>query len=144
MKQLLVLLALLAPATTHAQTLVDAGDVLYSINGADTTIIEKPPFAGRYMGKMPEASFNGDLKAYIAQHTVYPDSLKKKGISGIVELYFEIDTAGHIGEAVVISNTHYMLDDIALRMLRNMPPWQPAIMDGKAITSRAVIYVPFR
>ena len=96
------------------------------------------------MGKIPQANFNGDLKAYIAQHTVYPDSLKKKGISGTVELYFEIDTTGRIGDAVVISNTHYLLDDIALQMLRNMPPWQSAIMDGKPIASRAVIYVPFR
>jgi TonB family protein len=144
MKLLHILILLLVPWVGHAQRIIDAGSLLYSIKGKDTVIIEKPPFGGRYMGRMPQANFNGDLKAYIAQHTVYPDSLKKKGISGTVELYFEIDTTGHIGDAVVISNTHYLLDGIALQMLRNMPPWQPAVIDSKPIASRAVIYVPFR
>jgi protein TonB len=144
MKLLRILILLLTPWVAHAQKIIDSGTVLYTIKGNDTTIIEKPPFAGKYVDKMPEAIFNGNLKTYITRHAIYPDSLKKKNIKGVVELYFEVDTAGYIGEAVVISNTHPLLDDIALKLLRNMPPWKPAMLEGRPIYSRSVIYVPFR
>lgn len=142
--KLLLVLTLLLPIAANAQQLIDAGSVIYSIKGKDTIIIEKPPFAGNYAGKMPEPGFDGDLKAYIAAHTAYPDSLKLKNIKGVVELYFEVDTAGRIGEAVVISNTHPLLDAIALKMLRNMPRWRPAMLGGRPIDSRTVVYVPFK
>jgi TonB family protein len=60
----------------------------------------------------------------------YPDSAVVHEIQGTVVLQFKISKEGKVSELKVIGSVDKYLDEEALRVMRLMPDWQPAIFAG--------------
>lgn len=84
----------------------------------------------------------GDLKMYkfIERKKNYPQALQEQGISGNVTITFDVSTDGRVINAKVKNGVSGVLDEDALRVVRSMPKWEPAIENGSPIqSSRSVI-----
>jgi len=46
-----------------------------------------------------------------------------------------VDKDGSVINAEVIQSVHPLIDDEALRLIKNSPRWRPAIQDGKKVKS---------
>lgn len=95
-----------------------------------------------FFEKMPE--FNGDLNEYLAEHLKYPPEAKQKRIEGTVGISFIIDERGIIQDIKLLKSAHPLLDQEALRLVAEMPPWKPAMQNDKAIPMRYTIPVRFK
>ncbi len=65
------------------------------------------------------------LLAYLKNQTVYPDQAKNSNISGKAYINFIIDEHGNIENPRIIRSVHPLLDNEALRIVKQMPKWIP-------------------
>lgn len=94
-----------------------------------------------YIQDMPQ--FHGDIKQYILSHLHYPGSASRAGIQGRVVVTFIINTDSSVSNAHVVKSIGYGCDHEALRIINNMPRWQPATQDGKPVKAPYTVAVPF-
>lgn len=79
-----------------------------------------------------------DFIEYLTEKLNYPKVARKKGINGRVLVEFVIMKDGHINAAHVLEGVHPLLNEEALRVIENMPPWIPSVNNGKPVN------VPYR
>ncbi len=73
----------------------------------------------------------------------FPPEAKKSGLKGTVLLLVEVDEAGRPASVCIRRTSGYeLLDTTALRTVRNWR-FEPARLDGQAVTSRAEVPVRF-
>jgi len=84
---------------------------------------EPPVFSGGEVAMYK--SINANLK--------YPQSAKESQISGKVYLRFAIDTDGKVGEVTVSKGINPELDAEATRVIKLLPAWKPAKLEGKPV-----------
>lgn len=97
-------------------------DVRKNTSIGDNAVFVRIPDEPKYLPQ-----FNGDLEKYIRSNLVYPQLAKEKGISGNVYLRFYVNTIGEISNIQVVKSVHPLLDNEAIRLIKNMPPWKPAV-----------------
>lgn len=93
------------------------------------------------------ASFPGGEKActeFINKNVVYPATAAENGVEGVVTLTFTVKTDGTIGNIKVKRMIDPDLEAEAIRVVKKMPKWQPALQDGTAVESTATLNFPFR
>ncbi|WP_051312913.1 energy transducer TonB [Sporocytophaga myxococcoides] len=90
------------------------------------------------------ATFKGDLQKFLVKTLKYPPEAVKEGIQGKVVVAFSVDTNGVISNPRVEKSVHESLDNEALRLIRLMPPWNPATQNGKTVMSEKSFPVIFR
>lgn len=104
----------------------------------DPKIIKKvesmPEFPGGYQG----------LYQYLVKEVNYPADAKAKKISGKVVVSFFVETNGKITNVKVMHSAYPSLDAEAVRAVKSMPNWKPAILNGKPVRLRMVIPVSFK
>jgi|LSQX01.1.fsa_nt_gb TonB family protein len=61
----------------------------------------------------------------------YPEEAKVQGIKGTVIVAYMIEVDGSIGAANVLQSVHALLDEEAIRVIKAMDVWKPAIQRGK-------------
>ena len=88
------------------------------------------------------AAFSG--VKYIAGQMVYPVDLLEKNIPGFALCEFTIDKEGVILRPHILRSTHPEFAEEALRIVKGMPKWSPALGGGKPADSNYTLYVPFR
>jgi len=81
---------------------------------------------------------------YIASEMVYPSGLLEKNVSGYALCEFTIDKEGVILRPHILRSTHPEFAEEALRIVKGMPKWSPALVGGKPADSNYTLYVPFR
>lgn len=81
---------------------------------------------------------------YIANEIVYPAGLLAKRVSGYALCEFTIDKEGVILRPHILKSTHPEFAEEALRIVKGMPKWVPALVGGKPTDSNYTLYVPFR
>ncbi|GAB5417246.1 MAG: hypothetical protein Crog4KO_21120 [Crocinitomicaceae bacterium] len=95
-----------------------------------------------------EAEFPGGVEAlmkYMNDNLVYPEVSKQMQEQGKVYLSFVIEKDGSITNIKVERSISKNLDREAKRLIRNMPNWKPAQMDGQVVCrSRMRLPVVFR
>jgi TonB family protein len=92
----------------------------------------------------PAPAFKGDLQTYWQQHIRYPADAKEKGVSGTVRLYVHIDRQGQvIDEPIVLKYVSASIDKEAVRVVKEMPAWSPATINGKPVDQWTNVLVPF-
>lgn len=92
------------------------------------------------------ASFPGGEEAqakYIQVNLKYPASAKENGIEGVVAVIFTVKTDGSIGNIKIKRMVDPDLESEAIRLVKQMPAWQPATDNGQPVESTAEIDVPF-
>ncbi|GAO30919.1 ferric siderophore transport system, periplasmic binding protein TonB [Geofilum rubicundum JCM 15548] len=95
--------------------------------------------------QMPE--FPGgqqELMNYLATSIVYPEQAIKEGIQGRVYIQFIINTEGRTEQAKILRGVHPLLDNEALRVVQEMPTWQPGKQKGRAVSVSYTVPINFK
>ena len=70
--------------------------------------------------------------------------LLEKNIPGFALCEFTIDKEGVILRPHIVRSTHPEFAEEALRIVKGMPKWAPALVEGKPTDSNYTLYIPFR
>ncbi len=92
--------------------------VCYTSKGKDTTFYtsyQTPEFTGGLAA----------LKKYLLDNIKYPKDALEKGIGGSVFIKFTVTAKGNIENAFIQKTIYPSIDAEALRLVTNMPKWQP-------------------
>lgn len=94
--------------------------------------------------KKPE--FPGGLKAlgkYLSNHLKYPTLARENGIEGKVFVKFVVNSKGKVDRVSVLRGTHPLLDDEAVRVVKIMPDWKPAMNQNKCVSVWYTVPISF-
>ena len=94
-----------------------------------------------------DASYPGgqdELMKYIASSMKYPQDAMDNGFQGKVYVGFIVNEDGSISNVEIKRGVQESLDQEALRIIKNMPNWEPAEQDGQAIKSSYMLQVSFK
>ena len=95
--------------------------------------------------QMPE--FPGGPKAlmtYFATHVVYPQDAEEQGLQGRVVVTFIVNEDGSVSDAKVMRSISPSLDAEALRLVDEMPKWEPGVQSGKKVRVKFTVPITFR
>lgn len=70
---------------------------------------------------------------YILQTLKYPKEAQKYNVSGKAFVKFIIEKDGSVGEVTVLNGLCQSLEDESIRVIKNMPNWEPGYQDGRAV-----------
>lgn len=91
--------------------------------------------------QLPECPF--DIYAYLGNNVKYPQKAIDAGITGRVVTEFLILKDGSVSSPKIVKGVHESLEQEALRVIRNMPKWKPAMVDGEPIEFLYTLPVQF-
>jgi protein TonB len=92
-------------------------------------------------------SFIGGPKAmheYLSRTLKYPKAARDARISGTVQLEFTVMPNGQISDVDVIKQVNSDIDSEAVRVVRQMPRWNPGVQFGRPVRVRYKMPVSFR
>ncbi len=95
--------------------------------------------------KLP--GFPGGLRAltqYMKDNMRYPKEALNNQIEGVVYISFMINTSGQVEKPTVFKSLGYGCDEEALRLVTNMPSWNPGTNDGAPEAMSYTLPVTFR
>lgn len=93
---------------------------------------------------MPE--FAGGMQAmynYITQNLQYPKLAKESGLTGRVILAFVVNADGSISDINIMQGIGFGCDDEAMRVISEMPNWNPGIQNGTKVPVRLILPINF-
>jgi periplasmic protein TonB len=96
----------------------------FSSTGKDTSYFpyeQRPVYPGG----------TAEISKYVSNAIKYPADARRKEIQGRVMVQFSVNEEGKLGDFKVTQKVEPMLDEEALRVIKNMPDWQPGKIDGK-------------
>lgn len=92
------------------------------------------------------ASFPGGeeaMKSYLSQNMKYPQMALDNGIEGVVDVAFIVKTDGSVGSIKIVRMVDPDLEQEAIRLVKNMPAWNPAEGPSGAMDSPVTIKIDF-
>ncbi|HLP12349.1 MAG TPA: energy transducer TonB [Flavobacteriales bacterium] len=98
-----------------------------------------------YTETMP--AFNGGgwrLNQYLSQNIRYPQYAIANKLQGKVYVEFIVEANGKVTSPKVLKTPDESLSQEAIRVLLNMPLWEPATFKGRNVASRYVLPVNFK
>ena len=93
------------------------------------------------------AQFKGGQEAlidYLLQNTRYPAEAMREEITGEVIVEFVVERNGMITNAKIVKSVAPSLDQEALRVVTNMPNWEPGTKNGLRMRSQLTIPINFK
>jgi len=125
-----------------------AGTAVYKAGKESSLVLFNEDGTPNKAGKVFEqdAEFPGgktDLLRYFNKSLKYPDYAVKHSIQGTVVVKFRVTRDGQVMDARVTYTTDKHLDAEALRVIREMPEWKPAVVGGQpreAIKIQPVVF----
>ncbi len=87
---------------------------------------------------------NAGMSAYITNQVVYPTMAIEEDISGSVRLNFIVQKDGAISHIIPSLGTHPILNQEAVRVIRNSPKWTPGSEEGVPVKTRCLLPVNFK
>ena len=84
------------------------------------------------------------LMEWISQHIVYPRGCYESHIQGRVVIRFMIKADGSVGETEIMRGVYPELDKEALRVVKSLPKFNPAILNGNAVDYWFTLPIVFR
>jgi TonB family protein len=85
-----------------------------------------------------------DLYEYFSRELTYPASKMKDSVSGVVTVVFTISKEGRPEKIDIEQALGKEFDDEAIRVVKNMPNWNPATYNGKPMASRISLPLTFQ
>jgi len=118
------------------ETLISVGEII------DPENPEKKP---SYIDTPPSFP-GGDSKLFewLSQHLAYPPNAWDGHIQGRVIVSFMIRPDGSVCEAKVTKSVHPDLDNEALRVIKGLPRFNPAQLNGKAVEAQYTLPIVFK
>ena len=92
------------------------------------------------------ASFPGGQDAmneFIYETMEYPEEAVKERITGNVGVTFTVDNEGKISNVRLMQPAHELLNAEAIRIIEEMPDWEPAMRNNIAVRSSPVVFITF-
>lgn len=122
------------PATAPAEKniIVDEAELNHS---AVFTVVEKAP-------RFPDGE--AALLKYISKNIRYPLEAMEKGISGRVVVTFIVGKDGYIRDPEVVRGVSDLLDAEALRVVNNMPKWEPGMQRDVPVNVKYTMPILFK
>ena len=96
----------------------------------DTTIYSK------YLVDQPASISYRKLNEYIKNNLKYPADAFNKGIQGTVYVLFVVEKDGSITNVKIRKGIHPDLDKEAIRVISNMPNWEPGKNKGVIVRTK--------
>lgn len=84
------------------------------------------------------------LYKYVSDNIHYPEKAKADGVEGRVYVRFVIEADGSVTNVELLRKVSKECDEEALRVVQNMPRWQPATKDGKHVRTQYVMPIYFQ
>ena len=142
-KIILLLVYVLSSSTAgiYAQTCkVSTGQCQKGCKPTTTEVYEydyvdqKPEFPGGCMSML----------SFINSQRIYPEDAYVKGIEGRVTCSFVVNCDGKLSNIIVLRGVEESLNSEAIRIISEMPQWEPGKLNGTPVPVRVVCPVPFR
>ena len=90
-------------------------------------------------------SRNGEsVYQYVKDHVQYPKTAAAEGVTGIVQVSFVVTKKGKLADIQVRKSANPQLDAAALKVVKSMKKWKPAMKDGEPIDFTMALPVKFR
>ncbi|UJP64714.1 energy transducer TonB [Mongoliitalea daihaiensis] len=110
----------------------------YPIKYGDTFVEMKVDRPARYMGSMHE------MNSIIQRNLIFPTQARRKSTVGTLHILFEVDSTGQAQDFKVFNDIGDGCGEAAIDAIKQVPNlWVPAMVDGKAYSSRFAIPVTF-
>ncbi len=135
MKSLITIVLLLFARIVQAQN--DSTEFVTS-----NSKIESKSVVGKQ--KKKPATFKGKLKTYLKQEFQYPEEALIKGLEDTVWVTFDIDVYGNIKDPRIDKPGQIFFDEEALRVIKLMPAWNPATINGVAVSECHILPIIFK
>jgi len=109
----------------------------YEIDVNDTTIYTLVDERAQFVG--------GDiaLMEWLNENIMFPPEFAEHGIQGKVFVKFVIEKDGSITNSEIVRGVHPAMDREAIRLVKSMPKWEPAIKNEKIVRSYFILPVTF-
>ena len=104
------------------------------VEGEIFTVVEGQP---EYPGGMAK------LGEYLSQNLKYPQAAMKANAEGTVFVNFILTKEGDITDVKILKGIGFGADEEAIRVMNQMPRWNPARQDGKAVNVRYNLPIRF-
>lgn len=94
-----------------------------------------------------QPSFPGgqcELIRYINRMRRYPAAAYSEGVQGRVLVSFVVNTDGSISHLRVVRGVEESLNQEALRIVSEMPAWEPGRIDSRPVPTHCLLPIPFR
>ena len=94
--------------------------------------------------KMPE--FPGGpvaLREFLSSNVRYPRDAQIAGAQGKVFVNFIVNKDGTISTVTLARGVHFLLDEEAIRVVKNMPKWIPGQLNGKPVRVSYTVPINF-
>ncbi len=108
-------------------------DTLGNPTGFNCAIARPPAIKGRY----------GGIEKYIKDSLQFPEIALKKDLEGYVTLQFVVNKNGQIEEPEILFSSDPSFSAEAVRVLRSVPAWYPAISHNRVIDHIYTLNIPF-
>lgn len=82
--------------------------------------------------------------AYLQKEIRYPRKSRRREEEGKVVLQFIISKQGKVQNVRVVKSVSPLLDEEAVRVVKAMPSWSPALQDGEPVRLKYTLPVSFR
>ncbi|BDS13842.1 energy transducer TonB [Aureispira anguillae] len=84
------------------------------------------------------------IQAFINQNIVYPDSARSHQIEGVVVVRFSVTEKGAITDLELIRNIGFGCGQEAMRVIRMMPVFRPALRNGLPVATQMTLPIRFK
>jgi protein TonB len=129
------------PNAPKAPTIKDGPPSLADYDGEK---IKNEPKIFKFVEKEPKyPGGRSELFRYLRNVTEYPTSAKEAGIEGTVIVNFVVNKDGSITDVQIGRGVSEKLNKEALRVVKNMPKWQPGKQRGKPVRVRYRVPIRF-
>ena len=106
-----------------------------------TTAVE----ANAQYEKAPEfPGGNPAIQKYLTANLKYPEKARKKNLEGQVMVGFVVDKNGKVTNVGLLKSVHPSLDSEAVRVIRAMPKWKPALKGKENVAGPVAMPINFR
>lgn len=85
-----------------------------------------------------------EMMRYLAQQIRYPEMAREANIQGTVYVEFTVHTNGNISNVRLLRGIGHGCDEEAMRAVKKLQGWQPAVMGGRKVPMLMRLPVRFR
>lgn len=93
-----------------------------------------------------DATFPGGQEAmdkFLNENMQYPQESIDKNEQGVISVMMTVNADGSITDVFAGQNDTPLLAQEAVRLVKSMPNWEPALMNGTAIKQQVFTPIPF-
>lgn len=84
------------------------------------------------------------MAKFLGDNIVYPKKAKEENIEGKVMISFVVDESGNVKDPKIIKSFGYGSDEEALRVIKLLNGWKPAMKNGKPVAVQLSLPIVFR